>query len=202
NIEMRIKETNKERLVIVHSDRKKEWTMGFGISLIGLIPFFLHTEDWFLWVGKFVFWMMFALIGLLNCRDEYTISFDKADGNAIIAYRNIIDIIRRAVGNKIVLPLERCSHVFVKEEVHEKKKMHRVMLYLDGISIPLTDTLYFHTQFPEELAKGINQWLKTNQVGRKFGAIGGQDADDDDDNNGAGRTLPDTLKKRGVASVN
>ncbi|EFA79001.1 hypothetical protein PPL_08469 [Heterostelium album PN500] len=174
---MKITETSKERLKIEHSDRNKEWTLGFVIALVGFLPFFMHSEGWFLFCGKYLFLATFILMGLLNVRDEFNMTLDLQKKEITMNYRNIIDIIKRQPGMDLVFDLSRLTHAYVQEQVHEKKKLQKIFLMLDGsLSIPLSDTLYFDVKFADNIAGTINKWLKENKVGSRF-----TDTDSDED---------------------
>eukprot|EP01133_Synstelium_polycarpum_P005955 gene5955-6898_t len=133
-------------------------------------------------------------MGLLNVHDEYTIRFDIPTNKVSIGYRNVLEVISRKPGSEIVLDLDRCSHAFINEEKIPKKKLYKILLQLDGLSIALTDTLYYDKAFAEGIRDGVNKWLKANNIGKNNKS----NSSSDDDNN---LLTPDTVKKRVLAVV-
>ncbi|EGG14124.1 hypothetical protein DFA_11888 [Cavenderia fasciculata] len=203
---MKITENKKGRLVLDHSDRAKEWGLGFMISLVGLVPFIIHqTDEWFIWLGKFMFLFMFMLIGLLNVRDEYRVLFDSVNNRVSIAYRNIIEVIRGAPGNEIVIDLDRCASCVIVEELHQKKKLFKLALNtVDNLDIKLTDTLYFKREMATDLLKPINTWLSQNNTPRKplpKNKVVYSDEEDSDEENGAQQEHPNIRNRSTTKKV-
>eukprot|EP01132_Coremiostelium_polycephalum_P009391 gene9391-11536_t len=161
---MLIKENNKNVLELVLQNRKKEWGLGAVIASIGLLPFIQDTDEIFIKLAKFVFLLTFILIGLLNIHDEYFIRFDAKKHKVIIRYQNILEIILRDQGKDIVLDLDLVKESRVQELEEGKRKLYKLVLsYSDGLSIGVTETLYFSPSLIQPINLEINKWLQQNK---------------------------------------
>ncbi|KAK5578850.1 hypothetical protein RB653_008525 [Dictyostelium firmibasis] len=208
---MKIIKTTSNELIIIHSNRLKEWSMGLAIASIGFLPSILHTSDeLFIKVSKVVFVVTFILIGLLGIHEEYHIEFNIKKRKMIMEYRNIIDVITMQPGRKMILELDQINGAIVQHIKEEKKPLYKLAIdYSDGLKIGVTETCYF---FPDQITdtkNSINKWLADNGIISNKKVNGAQNnnnnySDDDDEEeeeeeeeeNGKEKEKVQSIKKR------
>ncbi|KAM9988187.1 hypothetical protein ACTFIZ_003536 [Dictyostelium cf. discoideum] len=162
---MRIVKTTSNELVLVHSNRFKEWSMGLAIASIGLLPTIFHTSDeLFIKMSKVVFIITFILIGLLGIHEEYHIEFNVKKRKMIMEYRNIIEVLTMQPGRNMVLELDQIRGAII-QEIKEKKPLYKLAIdYSDGLKIGVTETCYFFPDQITEIKNSINKWLSDNAI--------------------------------------
>ncbi|KAM9995900.1 hypothetical protein ACTFIY_002066 [Dictyostelium cf. discoideum] len=162
---MRIVKTTSNELVLVHSNRLKEWSMGLAIASIGLLPTIFHTSDeLFIKMSKVVFIITFILIGLLGIHEEYYIEFNVKKRKMTMEYRNIIEVLTMQPGRNMVLELEQIRGAVI-QEIKEKKPLYKLAIdYSDGLKIGVTETCYFFPDQITEIKNSINKWLSDNGI--------------------------------------
>ncbi|EAL63124.1 hypothetical protein DDB_G0288641 [Dictyostelium discoideum AX4] len=162
---MRIVKTTSNELVLVHSNRLKEWSMGLAIASIGLLPTIFHTSDeLFIKMSKVVFIITFILIGLLGIHEEYYIEFNVKKRKMTMEYRNIIEVLTMQPGRNMVLELDQIRGAVI-QEIKEKKPLYKLAIdYSDGLKIGVTETCYFFPDQITEIKNSINKWLSDNGI--------------------------------------
>ncbi|KAM9958887.1 hypothetical protein ACTFIW_012477 [Dictyostelium discoideum] len=162
---MRIVKTTSNELVLIHSNRLKEWSMGLAIASIGLLPTIFHTSDeLFIKMSKVVFIITFILIGLLGIHEEYHIEFNVKKRKMTMEYRNIIEVLTMQPGRNMVLELDQIRGAVI-QEIKEKKPLYKLAIdYSDGLKIGVTETCYFFPDQITEIKNSINKWLSGNGI--------------------------------------